>query len=54
MFHTFMSKEKFTVKKRKFGYQVDIVKILLKLWGLLGDTINVWDVLEASSESSGS
>jgi hypothetical protein len=49
-----MSKEKFTVKKRTFGYQADIVKILLKLCELLGDTIDVWDVLEASSESSGS
>jgi len=38
-------------EKRKFGYQVDIVKILLKLCELLGDTIDVWDVLEASSGS---
>jgi hypothetical protein len=41
-------------EKRKFGYQVDIVKILLKLCELLGDTIDMWDVLEASSEPSGS
>jgi len=33
--------------KRKFGYQADIVKILLKLCELLGDIIGVWDVLKA-------
>lgn len=30
--------------KRNFGYQPDIVKILLKLWELLGVIICVWDV----------
>lgn len=47
-------KKKHLQWKRTFGYQAGIVKILLKLCELLGDIVDVWDVLEASSKPCGS